>query len=382
MRDIINRIIKEESNVKKENKWHMVKRNLIISLVALALGGLLTALASGTNGFAQWYSTTVYPIWVTTVGRFFGWFPFSVAEIFLYLLILFIIGYLIYTIILMVKSKEKVVYILRWLTSMILIGSILFFLFVVNAGINYHRDSFAQVTNLEVREYSVEELLAVGRWLTERVNETGQLVTRDQDGVMILTVDLGRVSRDAMRELSKDYPVLKGYVPPPKPVLNSWILSIQQVAGIFSPFTIEGNYNNHMVSYNLPFVATHELVHVRGFMQEEEANFLAFLACIGSEEVEFQYSGYLRGWLYVRSALSRVDREAAIELYHLLDEEVRTDLRANREFWAQFEGPISELQTRVNDAYLRANAQPEGVRSYGMMVDLLIAYFLEEQGVN
>ena len=382
MRDFISRIKKEKSNVKRGSKWHMVKRNLIISLVALVLGGLLTALASGVDGFAQWYSTRIYPIWVTTVGRFFGWFPFSVAEILLYLLVLFIIGYLIYTLILMVKHKEKVVYILRWLTSVILMGSMLFFLFVTNAGINYHRDSFAQVTHLEVREYSLEELLAVGRWLTRRVNETGGLVTRDQDGVMILTVDLGGASREAMKGLASEFPVLEGYIPPPKPVLNSWILSIQQVAGIFSPFTIEGNFNSHMVSYNLPFVATHELVHVRGFMQEEEANFLAFLACIGSEEVEFQYSGYLRGWLYVRNALSRVDREATTELYHLLEEEVRADLRANREFWAQFEGPISELQTRVNDAYLRANAQPEGVRSYGMMVDLVIAYFLENYEVE
>ena len=354
-----------------------MKINLIISGIALLLSGLLTGLAFGTNGFAQWYSTNVYPILVTTVGRFFGWFPFSVSEILIYVLTLFVFGSLIFTIVKMIFQEEKLLRFLEWLTRTLLIVSILLFLFVVNCGINYHRDSFAQVSGLEVREYSVEELLQVSQWLTQRVNEVSPLVSRDEEGLMVLTVDVADISREAMRGLADDFPALGGYVPPPKPMMNSWLLSSMQVSGIFIPFTIEGNYNWQMVPYNIPFTATHELVHVLGFMPEDEANFIAFLACIRSEEVEFQYSGYLLGWIYARNALRRVDAEAAEELYQLLDEGVRADLAANREFWARFDGPVAELQTRVNDAYLRANAQPEGVRSYGMMVDLLLAYYFE-----
>ena len=369
----------KKQNRKEKSKGYSVKRNLIISGIALLLGGILTGLANGVSGFAQWYSTNVYPVLVTTVGRFFGWFPFSVSEILLYVLILFVFGSLIFAIVKMIFQEEKLLHFLKWLTSTLLIASILFFLFVVNCGINYHRDSFAQVSGLEVREYSVEELLQVSQWLTQRVNEVSPLVSRDEEGLMTLTVDVADISREAMRGLADEFPALGGYVPPPKPMMNSWLLSSMQVSGIFIPFTIEGNYNWQMVPYNIPFTATHELVHVLGFMPEDEANFIAFLACIRSEEVEFQYSGYLLGWVYARSALRRVDAEAAEELYQLLDEEVRADLAANREFWARFDGPVAELQTRVNDAYLRANAQPEGVRSYGMMVDLMIAYVLEKK---
>ena len=367
---------KKKGKKEKSNRF-FITRNLILGGVALLLGGVLTGLAIGVSGFAQWYSTNVYPILVTTVGRFFGWFPFSVSEILLYVLICYALGSLMVAIVQVMLRKEKALYFLRWLTNILLIASILWFLFVTNCGINYHRDSFADVSGLEVREYSVEELLQVGEWLTGRVNETSSLVSRDEEGVMILTVDVANVSREAMRGLGQEFPALGGYVPPPKPMMNSWLLSNMQVSGIFIPFTIEGHYNWQMVPYNIPFTATHELVHVLGFMAEDEANFIAFLACIRSDEVEFQYSGYLLGWIYVRNALRRVDAEAATELYHLLDEEVRVDLRTNREFWARFDGPVSELQTRVNDAYLRANAQPEGVRSYGMMVDLLLAYVLE-----
>ena len=40
-----------------------------------------------------------------------------------------------------------------------------------------------------------------------------------------------------------------------------------------------------MVSYNLPFTTCHELSHLRGFMQEEEANFIGFLACVNADDM-------------------------------------------------------------------------------------------------
>lgn len=38
------------------------------------------------------------------------------------------------------------------------------------------------------------------------------------------------------------------------------------------------------------------------------------------------------------------------------------------------------MHEQLNDAYLKANGQTEGVRSYGRMVDLLIAQMLQEEG--
>lgn len=44
---------------------------------------------------AQWYSEHIYPWIVSLIGRFFGIFPFSVAEFLLYAGILRIIGSLV-----------------------------------------------------------------------------------------------------------------------------------------------------------------------------------------------------------------------------------------------------------------------------------------------
>ncbi|KAI4439854.1 hypothetical protein C824_002341 [Schaedlerella arabinosiphila] len=92
-----------------------------------------------------------------------------------------------------------------------------------------------------------------------------------------------------MKKLAEEYPDLKGYYPHPKPVCISEILSYQNLSGVYSPFTIEANFNADMIDYNIPFTLCHELSHLRGFMQEEEANFIAFLACIGFGKQDFEF---------------------------------------------------------------------------------------------
>ena len=110
-------------------------------------------------------------------------------------------------------------------------------------------------------------------------------------------------------------------------------------------------------------------------MQEEEANFIAFLACIESERTDFQYSGYLSGWVYCMNALYRADYESWQEVRLLLNEAAEPDLSANTEFWDAYEGRISETADKINDTYLKVNGQADGVQSYSRMVDLIVAYF-------
>jgi hypothetical protein len=51
------------------------------------------------------------------------------------------------------------------------------------------------------------------------------------------------------------------------------------------------------------------------------------------------------------------------------------DLSDNTAYWKQFEGPVSEAVDVVNDTYLKVNHQEDGVKSYGNMVDLLLAEY-------
>ena len=132
-----------------------------------------------------------------------------------------------------------------------------------------------------------------------------------------------------------------------------------------------------MTAYNIPFTLCHELSHLRGFMQEQEANFIAFLACTESDRIEFQYSGYLSGWVYCMNTLYEASYESWQEVRAQLCAEAEPDLKANNAFWASYDGKVAEVANQVNDTYLKINGQEDGVQSYDRMVDLIVAYFYE-----
>jgi hypothetical protein len=152
-------------------------------------------------------------------------------------------------------------------------------------------------------------------------------------------------------------------------------MSQLRITGIYSPFTMEAHVNVHVPHYHIPAIMIHELVHFRGIMREDEANFIAWLVSIYSDDIDFMYSGAMLAFVYTISQIHAASPEDWQRIMHGLSEGVRVDLAANRDYWRQFEGPLAEISAAANDTYLRANRQEDGVASYGRMVDLLLAYF-------
>ena len=185
----------------------------------------------------------------------------------------------------------------------------------------------------------------------------------------------GRTGQRAMEKLGQRYRRLSGHYPFPKPILNTWLLSVQQTTGVYSPFTVEANYNRDIAYYDIPFTICHELSHLRGYMQEEEANFIGVLATIGADDLYFNYSGYVSAWVYAGNALARIDSTAFATLYGRINARTRQDMLYNNAYWKQFEGKPAEAHEQLNDAYLKMQGQATGVRSYGHVTDLMLEYF-------
>lgn len=179
----------------------------------------------------------------------------------------------------------------------------------------------------------------------------------------------------AAAEADRRFACLGGFYPRPKEIAVSWLLSVQQLCGIYSPFTVEANFNGDMPDYNIPHTICHELSHLKGFMREDEANFIGYLACISSEHPAFRYSGYLTGWVYAGNALAGVDMDAYMELRSRISPAAEKNLQENSLFWNRYEGRAAEVSSQWNDTYLKMNSQKDGVKSYGRMVDLMLAYY-------
>ena len=99
------------------------------------------------------------------------------------------------------------------------------------------------------------------------------------------------------------------------------------------------------------------------------------MAAIRSENAGYRYSGWLTGFGYLSNALYGADREAWQAVRDALPETVVADLRADNAYWAQFRGAVSQAADKVYDGFLKSNGDADGVKSYGTVTDLLVAYF-------
>lgn len=339
-------------------------RLLLSSMLVLGISILLQVLARRVPNFGQWYAVTIYPILVAVCGRVIGWLPFSVVEFLIYFLIIFCVV----SVIRLWRQPR------RLLTGGLSLLSIMFLLYTLGCGINYYRQPFSAYTDFRSgNKYTIEELEALCLWLTEQVNasyvEPGQLSQAEYH----------REGINAMVRLGEKYPQLGGFYPRPKPILFSRLLTVQGVGGIYSPFTIEANYNQEIPAYNIPHTICHELSHLKGFMREDEANFISFLACIDSDSPAYQSSGYMVGWVYAGNALAVADRDTYLACRARLRPEAEAAFRQNTLFWNQYDTPILQAAETVNNTYLRANNQPEGVKSYGRVVDLMLNWYLSSR---
>ena len=351
---------------------------VLLTLVFLGAALLLQLAARKVPGFGQWYAVTIYPLITGSLGRFMGIFPFSVTELGLYLLIvLFVVS--------LVRSWRRP---LKILGRLLFGASLLFFLFTVNCGINYYRQPFSSLSGLTIQPSSSQELYDLCSWLVEQIQDSVRQLedqASEENGFSGQTsreplpsygelLEYGRQGQLAMERLREEFPVLAGFYPAPKPLLLSRILSVQQLCGVYSPFTVEANYNREMPLYNIPHTICHELSHLKGFMREDEANFIGYAACIHSEDLYFRYSGYLMGWVYAGNALAQADPEGFAALRSALPQAALTDLSYNNAYWDAFQGKVAEVSTRVNDTYLKLQDQQDGIQSYGRVVDLMLAY--------
>ncbi|MDR1766800.1 MAG: DUF3810 domain-containing protein [Lachnospiraceae bacterium] len=360
-------------------------------------------LARNVRGFAPWYTTHVYPVLVGVFARVSGVFPFSVSEIALYVAVVWVVASVVRCVMAAIGTgsiRAKVIKatqangatqgngssqgggesvmcpLVAFATRCFLFIAVIAFLYTANCGVNYYAAPFSQLEGLVAEPASREALVELCEYLTKRVNEAAGEVYGEAGAA----AGTGDAAVAAMVALGGRYPSLAGYYPRPKGVWVSRILSVQQLSGVYSPFAVEANYNREMTAYNIPHTMCHELSHLRGFMREDEANFIGFLACIGSEDAYFRYSGWVTGWVYAGNALARADREAYLRLYGRLDGRVVADLGENNAFWDRFEGKVAEVAEKVNDTYLKANSQSDGVQSYGRMVDLMLGYGFGERG--
>lgn len=352
------------------------------ALLAAGLGGIIAARC--VDGFADFYGFTIYPAVVNIFARISGIFPFSVAEIMVIAGVLLALFAIIYFIVGMIKRKgRRLNFLLSSFSSVLLVGGILMFEYAYGMGINYSRAPFSQIAGLQTGRYTKEQVREVLEYTIANLTEAEKNVHTDENGHVIVPDDLSGRAVKAMQRLGEQYAPLDSYYAGIKPVMLSELMCYGHITGIFTFYSMEANYNTMNNAEELGHAACHELSHMTGFMREDEANYISFLACRGSDDPYLSYSGWYDMTIYMLNAYyPDATRQEYYDVYSTLPGTVIAQLEMQNQFWDKYETHFGEVAEAMNDVYLKINDQSDGTKSYGRVVDLMIAEYYRQKNAG
>ena len=388
----------------------MKKAHKYFLLSAAALAVFLNVLAWKSTAFCDFYVENIFPLWLNTYGKWTSAFPFSVGEVMIAFAVTLLSGFVMLGLVAVIfymtkkwKEKKNILSeeyrkkyeaynrffrIYRIIFANIVV--VVLWVMTLNCFVLYHCstfeekywDSMAKQTN----DYTVEELAMLRDFVVTRVNQYAKMMERDEHGLIVYDGNMEATAIQAMQNLGERYPQLSGYYTTPKKIAASEFLSQQYMKGYYFPFSLEANYNDVMYIMSKPATMCHELAHTKGFIYEDEANLIAFLACLHSDDIVFQYSGYLSVLTYIdNDFIQSIDRNADVYNSHVkISAQVKKDrVFLTEDAWTEVEKravvstkTVKKASTTFNNTALILNGVEQGSASYGEVVGLLMDYYM------
>ena len=244
-------------------------------------------------------------------------------------------------------------------------------------GAAYYADGLQEKSGIYAEKISLEELTLVTRYAAANLNEAASEVPRDENGYFAVSREEILAQADTVYEtIAQEIPCLAYADRAPKPVCFSKVMSHLRLTGVYFSYTGEANVNMDCPPCLLPATVAHEMAHQRFIASEKECNFAAVLAATTAESPAYRYSGWLFAYIHLGNALYAADKDAWQEIRDSLPQEVKLDLAENNAYWKPYrENGISEGYQNLYDGYLKNYGESAGVKSYGMVVDLLTVYY-------
>ena len=315
----------------------------------------------------EWYATHLYPYISTSLSLLVSWIPFSMTEI----LVVGAVILMIYVLIRNIRHREKVwkifireVEIVVWIMVWLYFGW----------GMNYFRENIYTRGNFTRQAF---DEIVFKQFMTDYADSLNNSYTPE-------TVEMSVYENDIKERYSSvpDHYGLskaKSWQHPKKLIFNRLYTAVG-VGGYIGPFFGETHLNADLFPQQKPSSYAHELSHLLGVSNEDEANFWAYQICRTSDIPAVKYSGYYSLLPYVLSNASRVLNEDEYKEYVLsIRPEVRQQLTDQQNFWkSKYSRTLGKIQSVIYDSMLKVNKIPSGTKNYNQVVELIIAteYYL------
>lgn len=380
----------------KERKSIIPVPVLFIILICV----LLNFVAWKSAAFSDFYVKNIFPVITLLYGRLTSVFPFSVGEIMLVFIVLFVLFSVIFVLVhscFLIYGKRAASFGKRYFKAQKVFGcisnglykispvlmAVICTVMTLNCFILYHTSKIQLFSGADSTECDIQQLAELRDYVVKKCNELAKEVPHDEYGNVIYEGNMQTTAIAAMSNISDRFPRLGGYYVTPKALYFSDFMSQQYMQGYYFPFSMEANYNDTMSIMNKPFTMCHELAHTHGYIYEDEANFLGFLACINSEDPVFQYSGYLGVLNYINNdfykAVSKEEYNSHVKISARVkyDNQFMTD-----EAWVKVEEKavvktetVKKAAETFIDTNLKVNGVASGKCSYSHVVALIMDYY-------
>jgi hypothetical protein len=350
-----------------------------IIYVIAALCALLYIAFLLSPKFSDFFNANISPFIRIPLAKLTGWIPFSLAELLLLFAPFAVVAFVALGIKKYSSSWRRV---LVYCLTILSLAAYVFSTFTLGFVPAYRGSTLDQKMELDKQPVSAEELFDTALIVTSELNALkGKISYSVASDFSIMPYgydELNEKLLDAYETAAEKYDFIKTFNSRVKRVMLSEPMTYTHISGVYTFFTGEANLNTNFPDYTLPFTAAHELAHQRGIAREDEANFVAFLVCISSDDDYIRYSGYLNLYEYLAGPLSRANRDYYSTIYYTLPENVILEMRAYSKFFDKYRENIAEkVSESVNNSFLTINGT-EGTKSYGMVVDLAVAYYKDK----
>lgn len=343
----------------------------IIIVTTLTIGLLFFFLNEESSWVESLYARGTFKIWRYLWDYTLGWSPVPLVYFLVFGLLC-----LLYRWIRTLRREYETFGRLLWriISSVSITACIIYSFFYIAWGFNYKRvDQIDHLLESSYVDQNVDELYGELTRVTDHLSSLRSNMTDSVNWHAVVSGDDNNYRPDLINTFQSLQVPYAGRVRVrmiyPKGSLLYW-----STAGVYLPFVSEGHVDAGLHPITWPFTILHEMSHGYGQTGEDDCNFWALLACVNSDNINTQYSGYMAYWRYLRSSAYRADRERFQEVMSTVNPLVMEDLQDIAMYSRRYPDIMPRLRDLVYDQYLKSHGVSEGLLSYNRVVLLALSW--------
>ncbi|MFV0529851.1 MAG: DUF3810 domain-containing protein [Flavobacteriales bacterium] len=305
----------------------------------------------------------------------FGFVGFCLGDlIYAVLIVLFVIA-IIYLVKNRLRNRKSILY------KFIVFINLFYALFNLFWGLNYYKQPFLEQFNIQKQQSTNQDLFELTEFVIQKTNQLREKTHEDKEGIFKNKASFDKTIEKVIisyHDLCKKLNIKSHKT---NPLFISWYsewISYLGIGGYYNPFFGTAQINGTILPHDYGMTISHEIAHQYGFASEKEANYIAFLNNLNSQDSDLQYSAYYNTLWYLLYEVYKIDFERFEQYKALLSVKVQNDRKADRKYYEKYHGNISHTFSKANNLYLKANKQ-EGIETYSYYVQLVLNQFLSEK---